>query len=286
MGAGRVEGCCRRSASREVIPHVARRTRFAQWALGIAIFFIIAIAQGYDLSWDVQAYHFYNGFAVVHGKIWSNIQVAMQASYFSPLLDIPFYLLVANLPATVVPLVLAFVQSLLYPLLFLLGWEVLAPIFGASRGLLFVAMLLAIVAVAAPVNILEIGGASGDNTTAVPAIGATLLLMSRGMNRPARRVLYWAGAGALAGLAARLKLTNLPLALGIAVALPCGTAGAPTRQHANGNPLNPSGWLRDGCRITAFVWLVGHSSGSSFRKSVLSAFQQYFSVRLRRTKRV
>jgi hypothetical protein len=137
----------------------------------------------------------------------------MQSSYFSPLLDIPFYLLVANLPATVVPLVLAFVQSLLYPLLFLLGWEVLAPIFGASRSLLFVAMLLAIVAVAAPVNILEIGGASGDNTTAVPAIGA-LLLMSRGMNRPARRVLYWAGAGALAGLAAGLRACFCPIRIG------------------------------------------------------------------------
>src|SRR5206468_15599 len=112
---------------------------------------------------------------------------------------------------------------LLYPLLFLLGWEVFAPVFRSWRSLFAITTLLAIIGVAAPVNILEIGGAYGDNTSAVPAIAA-LLLTLRGINRANSwsRVWYSTGAGALAGLAAGLKLTNLPFALGIAFAFVCG----------------------------------------------------------------
>src|SRR5262249_54001247 len=52
---------------------------------------------------------------------------------------------------------------------------------------------------------------------------AALLLTLRGINRPnsSSRIWYFAGAGGLAGLAAGLKLTNLPFALGIAVAFLC-----------------------------------------------------------------
>jgi len=59
---------------------VTKRTILIQAAIGLAIFVAAALAQGYDLSWDVLNYHFYNGFAAVHGKVWSNIQVAMLGS--------------------------------------------------------------------------------------------------------------------------------------------------------------------------------------------------------------
>src|SRR6266480_4051924 len=80
------------------VPHVPRRTILIQGGVGIVIFVVAALTQGYDLSWDVLNYHFYNGFAALHGKVWSNIQAAMQQSYLSPLLDIPFYLLVVTYP--------------------------------------------------------------------------------------------------------------------------------------------------------------------------------------------
>jgi hypothetical protein len=199
---------------------VGKREISIQVAVGLAIFISAALVQGYDFSWDTLDYHFYNGFAVVNGKVWSNIQVAMHQTYFNPLLDIPFYLLVVTMPPTMVAAILAGVQSLLYVLLFLLGCTVLAPMFRSRRNLFALATFLALIGVAAPVNILEVGTAYGDNTTAV-AVMASLFLIVRGIDRRIFPDYIWysVAAGALVGFATGLKLTNAPFAIALIIVL-------------------------------------------------------------------
>jgi len=208
------------------------RTLLAVAAAGALLWSCVALRQGYDFEWDVLNYHFYNGFALLHGRIFANVQPAMWQTYFSPLIDAVFYVLVRLLRPTVVLLIIAVFQSLAFPLLFQLARVALSDVFGGGLRLGGVAFLLALLGATAPVDIWEAGGALGDSSTAVLVLGALFVTIDSiarfGPVIPPRRA---ALAGMLAGLAVGLKLTNAPCALGVlcaaAVTLPVrGDVGA------------------------------------------------------------
>jgi hypothetical protein len=192
------------------------RILLALFALGAVLWTCLTLRQGYDLDWDVLNYHFYNGFALVHGKVFTNLAVSMQQSYFPPLMDAAFYLLVRLLPATGVALVIAMFQSLAFPLLFQIARLLLAEMFGSGLRLNIIAFAVALLGAVAPVNIREAGGALGDTSSAVLVLAA-LLLMVDTMTRQSATISLrrMAVAGTLAGCAAGLKLTNMSFALGL-----------------------------------------------------------------------
>jgi hypothetical protein len=191
-----------------------------QVVLGGGLWISLAVYQGYDFDWDVLNYHFYNGFAFIHGKTWTNQQVAMRQTYFAPLMDSAYYLLVRHMAPTLVVAVVAAVQSLLYPMLFQISRRLLQPWFIGTASLTAISMLLALLGMVAPVNIWEAGGALGDTSSAVLVIAAVLVLVeSAARNAGPVSVRSSLALGALSGLAAGLKLTNLPFAIGVLAAL-------------------------------------------------------------------
>jgi hypothetical protein len=43
------------------------------------------------VNWDLQNYHFYNGWAFVHGRLGWDLAPAQIQTLHNPLLDLPFY---------------------------------------------------------------------------------------------------------------------------------------------------------------------------------------------------
>ncbi|HET9047075.1 MAG TPA: hypothetical protein VFO33_08960, partial [Casimicrobiaceae bacterium] len=62
----------------------------------IAIAAGVAIALGQDANWDLQNYHFYDPWALIHGRaLGHDVAAAQLQTYLNPLLDVPFYAMVA-----------------------------------------------------------------------------------------------------------------------------------------------------------------------------------------------
>src|ERR1700733_15955891 len=78
----------------------------------------ISLGQGQDRNWDLLNYHLYNAFSLVDGRFARDLYPVGIQSYFSPLLDVPYYLLsVRLLPG--LPRVVAFLAGIPFGLLIL-----------------------------------------------------------------------------------------------------------------------------------------------------------------------
>ena len=59
-----------------------------------------SLARGTDATWDLRNYHFYNPWALLHGRLYLDYAPAQIQTYLNPLPDLPFYALVrAEMPA-------------------------------------------------------------------------------------------------------------------------------------------------------------------------------------------
>jgi len=108
----------------------------------------LSVLHGQDASWDLQNYHLYNAWALLHDRTGRDLTAAGMQSFFNPLLDLPYYLLGSGLLEHW-PRTLAAMQGLWYGLLLFLlatiavrlarlqgrtpGWpELIAVVIGAS----------------------------------------------------------------------------------------------------------------------------------------------------------
>ena len=166
-----------------------------------------SIALRQDSSWDLLNYHYYNAWALVHGRHGIDWAPAQLQSFYSPFLDLPFYAMVAaGLPPMAIAFVLAAPTGV--------GWYCFARIaehlFPAQRAAALGALALG---VTAPMSVSLIGTTMNDWYVAALVMVA-LWIVVRGPVT-ARTV---ALAGALVGLAAGLKLTGLLFVLGFLAA--------------------------------------------------------------------
>ena len=67
---------------------------------------------GQDISWDLRNYHVYNPFAFLFGRMGHDVAVAHVATYYNPLLYLPFYHAVVGLPPKAVGFLLGFLPGL------------------------------------------------------------------------------------------------------------------------------------------------------------------------------
>lgn len=176
-----------------------------------ALFVAWALAQGYDFDYDILNYHFYNGFALLAGRVFENAQVAMVQTWFPPLADAAFYLGATALPPMLLTALIAAWQSTAFPLALRLGRAVLPAAPALPVGAVVLGAL-------APVWLWEAGAHRGDTDTAPLNLLALLLALTA----PAGATMPLAAAGALAGLAAALKLTNMIFAAGLVAAVLAG----------------------------------------------------------------
>ena len=182
--------------------------------------------RGQDKNWDLLNYHFYAGFSLLNGNYLRDIAPMGLVSFLNPASNVLAFLALAHLPFPASAWAIALVQLLSLPLLVLIGRQVGRDLGFARTGL---AELLALaLCLLAPLWWSELGTTFADaSTTPLVLLGVYL-----GLRGVAQGVTTWASgawAGVCLGLAAGLKLTNAPFAIGVGVALLVVSVGEPVK---------------------------------------------------------
>ncbi len=198
-------------------------TRLAPWEWLYPMLVVLGWASlviwlGKDTSWDFRNYHWYAPYAFLHGRMGFDIAVAHQASYYNPLLDVPFYWLATHTPSWFALGALGAVQGASVVPLYLIARTLLA--LGDNRA---AAMALAALCMAGGLTISLAGTTYYDNVMSLPVLSGLALVIRRRETLVFGTLTRAAAVAALAGLiigaAIGLKLPEAPYAFGFAAAL-------------------------------------------------------------------
>jgi hypothetical protein len=185
--------------------------------MALPLFAIVAIAAGKEAGWDFQNYHWYDPYALLHGRLGFDIAVAHHATYYNPFLDVPLFWLATHFPAWVGGAWLGVEAGVAAALLGGIGYRLLP--FEDKRTRLGVAVLLALAGMTGGGAAGEIGKTSDDIAAGLGAIASVFVLIAgfpRVMRAGPRDLTLTIGlAGFLAGASPGLKLTALPYVVGL-----------------------------------------------------------------------
>ena len=178
-----------------------------------------ALWAGQDNSWDLRNYHFYNPFAYLTGRMGHDIAVSHVATYYNPLMYIPFYWAVTSLPPKAVGFLLGVIPGFNMLLLYAIARQVVSlstPL--RTAGLCFAG---GGVRDAGADGVAETGTSYADTIMSLPVLAAVWLIV-RYRERFAESVRRgWpvaAAAGVLVGAALGVKLPFAVYAVGICAA--------------------------------------------------------------------
>ena len=169
-----------------------------------------ALLLGQDANWDLRNYHWYNPYAFLTDRF--SIDVAA-ATYYNPLLDVPYYVVANALGARATTFLLAAMQGCNFLVLYALARRLCAR-WGTAGHL-----AIALVAFAGGGQLGLVGTTFYDNVVSLPLL-AGLLMALRALEAPTLRAssLGFAAAGALVGAAIGLKLPTAIYGVGFIVA--------------------------------------------------------------------
>ncbi|MBB5207299.1 hypothetical protein [Chiayiivirga flava] len=204
-------------------PQRATGPRVAAPRLDAALFLLgplavgaLALWLGQSTSWDLRNYHWYNAYALLHGRMGFDMAVAHHATFYNPLIDLPLWFVASHVPGWAAALGLGLVQGLNFSVLYLIGRDTLTLPDPARRT---VAALLALLGITGGYALTLTGSPHYDNVTSVAVLGALWLLLrereSLACGGGARTLCL---AGALVGAAVGLKLPTAPFGLAILAA--------------------------------------------------------------------
>jgi len=170
---------------------------------------------GADFNYDLRHYHFYNGWALVTGRLDHDLAPAGLQSFFNPLQDGLYYLGIRHLP----PRLFGFLLGALHGTALVLVHRIARHALAGDPGGRWLALLATVLAALGSNALSLVGTTTGDLLVILPALLALLLVV--GAEAPWRP----AAAGFAAGIAAGLKLTMLFPAAALAAALALPGAG-------------------------------------------------------------
>ncbi|WP_395401063.1 hypothetical protein ACHMW6_25630 [Pseudoduganella sp. UC29_106] len=195
---------------------------------GPLCFALLSLSYGQDSNWDLRNYHLYNPFALLHGKIGSDLAPGVWQSYFDPTLDLLYYGLATTLSARLAGAIMGALHGLNFVLMTTIALHLLPRSISDSQGArppYRAALLLSVAGCLGPAFLSEVGNTMGDNMTALCVLGS-LLLIARATLQPGgalRAQTVTAGslllAGLVMGIGTGLKLTNATYALALCLAL-------------------------------------------------------------------
>jgi hypothetical protein len=180
---------------------------------------ILVISLGKDTSWDFRNYHWYAPYAFLNHRMGFDIAVAHQATYYNPILDIPFYLLASHVPAWMALGVMGAVQGSNIIPLYLIARAVLRE----SEDKWLLAPLLALFCMMGGLTLGLAGTTYYDNVLSVLTLTSLAIVVTQrerltnGTLSQGMRIALIGGF--VVGCAVGLKLPQAPFALGFAGAL-------------------------------------------------------------------
>ncbi|MCU0592739.1 MAG: hypothetical protein MUC57_14860 [Desulfobacterales bacterium] len=174
---------------------------------------------GQDISWDLRNYHYYNPFAFLNGRMGHDVAVAHVATYYNPLIYIPFYLAVTWLPPKAVGFILGFLPGLNVFPIYGITRRVVVP--GRAGNTAWLCLALTLVGMIGAINLAEIGTSYGDNILSLPVLAALWLIVRFRQRLCASVRSGWpiaVAAGLLAGSALGLKQPFAVYCVGLCLA--------------------------------------------------------------------
>ena len=244
--------------------------------LCVAVAGFIALAKGQDANWDLQNYHFYDPWALVHGRLFAVDFVAAQLQTFhNPALDLVFYAMVASDWA---PQVIAFVLAIPAGVAaFILGKLVLLLFPGPPSALRSTLRIAAFaIGISGAMGFAVLGTTMNEWPIAAMTLASVWILVRAivvGHGAPlATRPLL--AAGFVVGLATGLKLTAATFAVATCVAL---LLRRPTlRSLANG--LREAAWyaVAVACGVAVSIGWWCAILWTNFDNPVFPYFNEWF----------
>jgi hypothetical protein len=205
----------------------------AEWSwVGAAVlgWGLASIALGKDTGWDFRNYHWYDAYALLNARLGFDVAVAHQATYFNPLLHVPFYLLAGHVGPAAAVFYTGATEGLIFLPLYLL---VRAALAGPAPSRPGEAHLLTLAGMTGSTVVSMIGKTSYDQSVLSVLVlgGLAVLITGREALREASRHGFAVAAlsGVLVGMAVGLKLTEAPFAIGLGVALAVGQGSLAAR---------------------------------------------------------
>jgi hypothetical protein len=183
-------------------------------AIGFSVLWL-----GQDASWDLRNYHFYNPFAYLTGRMGHDIAAAQVATYYNPLINLPFYYAVSALPPKVVGFTLGLIAGFNIFLLYAIARQVI-DLKSTAKATWF-SLATALVGMLGAANLAEIGTSAVDNVVSLLVLGAVWLVLRHRDRLKApglSAVAIAAASGVLAGAAFGLKLPFAVYAVGLCAA--------------------------------------------------------------------
>ena len=188
--------------------------------LGPLLYGALAYWLGQDANWDLRNYHWYNAYAFLQGRHGYDLLPSQTPFFYSPVLDVFFYLLARLLNGPAVGIALGIVQGLNFCLLFMLAHAVL--IIPKSPRRVLVAAALAALGMIGGGSLGQVGTTFNDNMVSLGLLGSillTVLCLPHLLQWPIRRAFLPALLiGIPAGLALGLKLTLITFCAAVTLA--------------------------------------------------------------------
>jgi hypothetical protein len=203
---------------------------------------LASVASRLDVNWDLKNYHYYNAYAFVTARLGWDIAPAQLQTYHNPLLDLPFYYLVRDIPS---PRVIAFVMASTTGVAAFCLLRILAALFpkGFEDRALWIALAF-IAGMTGSMGRSVIGSTMNEWPPAMLMMLALATVVTPTVAHGEPRRLEVALASLLAGFAVGLKLTYGVFGLGFAFSLAAfGTPRQRLRRAALGGVFLFAGFL-------------------------------------------
>ena len=226
-----------------------------QFILCLSLGMMLSLIDRTDANWDLQNYHLYDPWALLHARLGLDYYAAGYQSYFNPLADLPYFILKCVI-APAWPRLVALLAGIPYGIMIFLVLG-LSSRFVRGRKMIFIAALLGLTGTT---TLSEIGTSYDDILVTDFLLAAMVCLLQEG-TYPAL------AAGLLAGIGIALKLTAgvfaLPLALYLMALPPRRARFAACRLY--------SGRRR---RLPHCLWMVGLAAVAALRRPLLPDVRQ------------
>ena len=137
---------------------------------------LFSVAMGRDANWDFLNYRWYTPFSLLNGKLLKDALVSGHATFFNPLLELPFYLLATHVPGIVAGFGVAVVDGACFIPLFMLAERTLAT--EDPRYRTVAAFLIALTGLLGGGALGQIGVISWDMALGILEFSSILVLLS------------------------------------------------------------------------------------------------------------
>jgi hypothetical protein len=249
------------------------------WSTPVILLFIlltdiIASHLGADANWDLQNYHFYNGYLWMQNKLISDSLATVQ-SYLDPLLNSFYYILISTLTPLQVNLVIASLQSLSLTSVFFLSMIIFENNNFIKK--LLISLAVSVSALFGPIFWSEIGGTMGDTLLASPVIIAIAFLAMATTPETSfnKRGYYVVIAGLLIGFVSGLKFTNMTYAVAMFFSM-AAVLTIKKLRHKDTVLLLLAFSLAATISFLAIYWPVGSLLWNNFKNPIFPYFNDIF----------